>query len=95
MSDMCPHCGHPLKEQRDTVTILREWCEANGRHIAPDGSVYESTAAAILDRAPNTLANWRSNGGAGVPYFRHPPNGRVRYRITDLAAYIDASRVTE
>lgn len=90
----CPHCGHVLADQPSTEARLRSWCAVNGHFIAPDESVYEATAALLLDRAPNTLANWRANGGAGVPFFRAGRTGRVRYRLADLAAYIDATRVT-
>jgi len=95
-SDRCPCCGQlRLAAPQSTEQRLREWCEANGHHIAADGSVYETTAALLLDRAPNTLANWRSNGGAGVPYFRSGRTGRVRYRLADLANHIDGTRVTD
>jgi hypothetical protein len=82
-------------EDRDTLTILKAWCDANRHHVAADGSVYEPVAAMILDRAPNTLSNWRVNGGMNVPFYRTPPNGRVRYRLRDLADFIDGTRVTE
>ena len=89
--NICSECGRPLKT--DTAALLRQWCRENGHHITADDSVYEPTAAILLDRAPNTLSNWRANGGGSVPFMR--PGGRIRYRITDLADYIDATRVTE
>jgi hypothetical protein len=73
----------------DTEQRLLAWCRAAGHHITADGGVYEEIAALILDRSPGTLQNWRSNGGAGVPWYR---SGRVRYRLRDLADYLERQR---
>ncbi|MGE0579655.1 hypothetical protein [Reyranella sp.] len=91
----CPHCGGPLDAQPSTEAQLRAWCVEHGHFISPDDAVHEDVAALLLDRAPGTLANWRANGGAGVPFFRAGRTGRVRYRLRDLAAHIDASRVND
>lgn len=89
----CAECGHHAAGI-DTLEQIRRWCEENGYLITADGAVYEDVAARLLDRAPGTLANWRT-AGTGPPYYRSGRTGRVRYRLTDIAAIIDASRVNE
>jgi hypothetical protein len=75
------------------VAGLRRWCAAHGHHVTADGSVYEDVAAALLDRSPGTLRNWRSAGaGSMLPFTRHGRTGRVRYRLADLAELLEASR---
>ena len=48
-------------------------------------------AAAALALAPKTLRNWRSQG-LGPPFIRL--GGAIRYRETDLLAWVDAQAVT-
>jgi len=90
----CPHCCGTGILEHDTLTLLRTWCLSNGHHVTPDGAVYDHVAALILDRAPGTLSNWRANGGSKVPWYRISPTSRVRYRLTDLARFIDENRST-
>ena len=92
MSHPCPYCdGTGRAPSSDRLAELRAWCATNGHHVTPDGSVYEEAAAAILDRAPGTLRNWRV-AGSPLPYFRHGRTGRVRYRLTDLAEMLADTR---
>lgn len=92
MSELCPHCGGTGRApaRPGVVEQLRQWCAQNGHHLSPDGSVFEHVAAEILGRSPGTLRNWRS-AGSSLPYQRHGRTGRVRYRITDLAAMLEAT----
>ena len=94
MTTVCECCGQPLPDH-DPVAQLRAWCEEHGHHVTPDGAVYEDAAAAILDRAPGTLRNWRGAGGGMVPFHRHGRTGRVRYRLSDLAELLAADRYDE
>lgn len=94
-SDRCPCCGQPTPAQSSTLELLRQWAIDHGHHVCADDSVYEDCAALLIDRQPNTLSNWRSNGGGNVPFRKNGRTGRVRYRLADLAAYIDASGVTD
>ncbi len=75
-----------------TAAQFAAWCRAHGHHVTPDGGVYEPTAALLLDRAPDTLAHWRADDAAHVPFYRSGRNGRVRYRIADLATFIEQQR---
>lgn len=57
----------------------------------PDQMIDTVAAAAILGRAPGTLANDRNAGRDGPPFHRF---GRsVRYRRGDVIAYRDGRRV--
>ena len=75
-----------------TTAQLTAWCRAHNHHVCADASVYESTAALLLDRAPDTLCHWRADGGARVPFYRSGQSGRIRYRLTDLATFIEEQR---
>jgi hypothetical protein len=88
----CPRCGFRLQGDEpavDPVETLRAWCREHGHHITADGCVYEDTAAALLDRAPATLKNWRCAGAGLLPFRRHGRSGRVRYRLVDLAELLE------
>ena len=90
--EKCPCCGQALPGRRITADDLRAWCINNGHHISPDDAVHEATAALILDRSPATLANWRAQGGNGLAWFRSGRTGRVRYRLSDLAGWLESHR---
>lgn len=77
----------------ETAAALERWCRENGHIVLAGDRVFEDAAALILDRAPGTLANWRSNGGAVVPFYRSRGRGRVTYRLRDLARYLEQQRV--
>jgi len=79
----------------DPVGELRRWCREHGHAVLPDGSVYEEVAAAILDRSPGTLRNWRGRGGDQLPFYRHGRTGRIRYRLADLADALEGQRFGE
>jgi hypothetical protein len=84
----CPTCGQPIateEPQETTAASLLQWCRDRGYNVSADGSVVEDVAAAILERAPITLRNWRAQGRG--PRWRN--NGRVRYRLVDLAAWLN------
>ena len=68
--------------------MLARWCRENGCNVSADGAVDEETAAALLERSPGTLTNWRAQN-VGPPWYRR---GRVRYRLVDLAAFLDDGR---
>ena len=54
---------------------------------SPLATVDTSNAAAILGRSPRTLEDWRCTGFG--PRFIKVGRG-VRYRLSDLAAFLDA-----
>lgn len=56
-----------------------------------DQLVRAKDAAKILDRSPRTLANWRVMGRG--PKFVGSGSG-LRYRLSDLTAWIDANTRT-
>lgn len=76
----------------ETTAQLERACRERGEWVSHDGRVFDDVAAEILGRTVGTLANWRSNGAAGVPFFRAGRRGRVTYRLRDLAAYIESTR---
>lgn len=93
MSERCPTCGREVSEQPDTTVFLRARCVDNGHFICADDAVHEDVAATLIDRAEGTLSNWRANGIAAIPFYRHGKTGRVRYRLADLATFLDAQKV--
>lgn len=50
-------------------------------------------AATYLNVSPRTLADWRCRL-VGPPYMKPEGLGTVRYKDTDLEAWIEASMVT-
>nr|WP_226856670.1 helix-turn-helix domain-containing protein [Acidithiobacillus caldus] len=54
-------------------------------------TVDEKAASTVLGVKPSTLANWRTTGRYALPFLKV---GRlVRYRTSDLAAWIARRRV--
>lgn len=56
-----------------------------------DPMVDTSDAAAVIGLSPSTLAKARSRGLPVVPHVR--VRNRVRYRLSDLLAFLDNARV--
>ncbi|CAN7518297.1 hypothetical protein LJR235_003561 [Pararhizobium sp. LjRoot235] len=83
---MAERAGAQSIDEADTVSMLRMACAERGMILTADGRVGENDAAALLGKAPTTLRNWRS--GARPLRFSHL-GGRVFYKITDLAAFLD------
>ena len=55
-----------------------------------DGLLSEKQAADFFDLTPRALQNWRTKGG-GPPYVR-VGHRTVRYRMSDLEAWLDSRR---
>jgi hypothetical protein len=91
---ICPNCGHVVQPQPSTLDYLRGWCARSGKYVCADDAVFEDVAAEICGRSPGTLMNWRSQGIGPQPY-RHGATGRVRYRLRDIAAWLDSHRVND
>ena len=73
---------------------LEAACREAGAFITGDGRVGEEVAAQLLGLAVGTMANKRSEG-VSPPYYRIGCNGhRVTYRLADLAAWVEATRVS-
>lgn len=96
MADVCPHCGAPVAAPAagSTLDRLRRWCLDNGHDVGPDDTVPEAVAAALLDRSPATLRNWRA-AGTGPAYSRRGRTGRVRYRLADIVVAIEGTRLPD
>ncbi len=58
-----------------TMTTTTEYCDSN-------------EAAAAIGITPYRLRLWRHKQTAGQPKFLLLPNGRIRYRRSDLDAFI-------
>jgi hypothetical protein len=58
---------------------------------APTASVESNVAAPMIGVEPLTLKMWRRKG-IGPPYVKF--GNRVRYRVRDLDAWLDAHTVT-
>jgi hypothetical protein len=84
----CPCCGQPIADEPKTAAQLREWCAENGHQVSADLAVSTEVAASICEVSPLTMRNWRSLN-IGPPHYRR---GSVRYRLADLAAYLDSRR---
>jgi predicted DNA-binding transcriptional regulator AlpA len=63
-------------------------------HAPPDSLLTEAQAAAVLNIAPATLVAWRATKRAVRPAHCRI-GGAVRYRRSDIEAFIEASIVQE
>lgn len=71
---------------------LESTCRESGAYVTGDGRIGEEVAAQLLGFAAGTLANRRSEG-TGPPSYKLGGGGhRVTYRLSDLAAWIEAMR---
>jgi predicted DNA-binding transcriptional regulator AlpA len=61
-------------------------------HLPPGGErlLTEKEAAQLLGLQPSTLRRWRSTGQPGQPEFVKIAGRAIRYRMSNLAAYIEA-----
>ncbi|MFT2210693.1 helix-turn-helix domain-containing protein [Rhizobium giardinii] len=76
-------------DQTDTVSMLRMECAERGMILTADGRIVEDDAAALLGKAPQTLANWRAEKRP-LPFSKI---GRtVTYHLQDLAAFLDGAK---
>ena len=72
-----------------TEAMFCENVQASGAWISGDGRVLEEVAAQLLGYASATLANKRSAGEA-PPHYK--VGGRITYRVTDLAQWVELHR---
>lgn len=70
----------------DQVELLRRWCLDRNFWIGPFDEVTEQTAAALCDRAPETLRYWR---GTDRRLNCRKTKAGWRYRLEDLAAFLN------
>lgn len=87
----------PTRDDRIAATarMLEAACRESGHSITGDGRVGDVAAADLLGFTTSTLANWRT-AGQGPTHFRIGGHGhRVTYRLTDLAAWIESSRIED
>ncbi len=73
----------------DTLAKLERAAVTAGFVLSADGRVSEADAATLLGIAAGTMRNWR-NSRAPVPFYK--AGGRVTYRLSDLAVFIEKSR---
>lgn len=59
------------------------------QRIAPSGLMRPDQVAEYLQITPSTLAVWRCTNRRVLPYVKI--GGQVRYRRTDVDAFIDAN----
>ena len=76
----------------ETSALLTKAVADSGMWISGDQRIGESDLATLLGMTSGTLAN-RRRQGSGPPAFNLAGNGhRITYRISDVAAWIEASR---
>lgn len=74
-----------------TVEGLEAEIRSRGGAVTLVGSVSAETLAATLGVSLRTVERWRASG-VGPPNYTHNglPNGRRYYRLSDLAAHLNA-----
>ena len=82
--------GLPLPDRiADCADALATAARSARYVVSGDGRVSEPDAATLLGIAAGTMRNWR-NGRAPVPFYK--TGGRVTYRLSDLAVFIEKAR---
>ena len=73
-----------------TATLTEDRPVAVFDHLPPSGErlLTEKEAAAMLGLQPSTLRRWRSVGQPGQPEFCKVAGRSIRYRLSDLTAYM-------
>lgn len=80
----CPCCESYL-DADDWGWALQKLERATGVKVSPDGYTDTKGAARYFSRQPQTLKNWRVNGGG--PVYSKDGKGRIRYSLDDLRAF--------
>ena len=87
----CPHCGALLDDDEPPCIVdqLKQACAEKDWPVFPGDRVSELVAAQLLGRALGTLRNWRS-GSRPLAFVRNGSGrGRVSYKLSDLAKFLD------
>lgn len=86
MAHACPTCGREFPRVNGEAALdrLQTACVGLGIAVSWDGTVSENDAAALLNRAPNTLRNWRMGNG---PLLFERSGTRIRYQLSELARF--------
>lgn len=75
-----------------TAEALERSARQQGLALTGDGRLSEHDAAQLLGWAAGSLKNKRLEGSGPPAYQIGFGGGRISYRITDLAAWIEGSR---
>ena len=75
-----------------TVRLWLATLREQGRAVTGDQRVSEADAAVLLGITPEGLKNRRHEGDAPVAYRLGVGGSRMSYRLSDLAAWLEARR---
>jgi hypothetical protein len=75
-----------------TAQLLHAACRDAGAWVSGDNRIAEETCAALLGWTTDALRNRRYEG-RGPPHYRlGGSGGRVTYRVSDVATFIETQR---
>jgi len=72
-----------------TARLLLAAAKEASAIVSFDGRVTEEVAARMLGVSPRTMADWRTDV-SGPPHYKH---GRISYRVSEIAAFIEGGRL--
>ncbi len=72
-----------------TESLFRRRCVDQGFFLTGDDRVGEADAAALLCLSPGSLKNMRTQGSGPMACMRGFRGGRVSYRLSDLAEWVE------
>jgi hypothetical protein len=84
-----------MTEMQSRITQLERAARDLGFAVTVDGHVDERAAAALLNRSPGTLRNWRSQHRPLMFRRLGGSRGRVTYPLTELARFLIEAESTE
>lgn len=77
---------------QEVTAMLKSACNRDGIKYTADERVSERDAAALVGYEPESMQRMRYSKGGPPFYRRKADDGRVSYRLSDLALWIEYTR---
>ena len=90
IDDTIPTCN---RHQQWSTAINREQQLTDSNYL-PDAMLTTTQAADVVGVSAGTLRTWRQRNKSGQPPYHKPGGWMVRYRYSELIAWLEANAVT-
>ncbi len=86
----CPCCGQAMPEPESSIDRIRLACDRHGLRVRWDDTVGEPAANLLIGYTSNDALRRRIELGKDTLRYSSDRNGRRRYALADIAAYLSA-----